>query len=438
MLKPIQIGLLGFGNVGSEVYRLITAREGLIKQKTLSKLNVARVCVRQGKKHHDLPKAILTTAFRDVVSDPTISIVVELFGDCPQAREAIVLAIKNGKHVVTANKALMARDGLELFGLAKKHGVQLLFEGSVGGGIPVLRALREGLAANQILTLRGIINGTCNFILTEMEKTRQDFSAILAEAQKLGFAEADPASDVEGHDSASKLCILIMLAFGCYIPVKKIFCEGISGLNALDMQMALDFGYRIKLMGIAKRDTVGQVEARVHPVMVSRSNPIAHVGGAFNAIQYVGDFSGEGMLYGRGAGGKPTASAVVADVIEIAQGLTKSGFRDLSPLGFELGQVSLAQPKKMGALECPYYLRFTVLDKPNVLSQITGLLGRHKISIQHVYQHGKPEEAIPVPVVVFTHRALEANVQKAISAINKLKFVTEDTQVIRIEEDENK
>lgn len=434
MERSVHIGLLGFGNVGSEVYCLITEGKNLLGQKTTQSLKVERICVRNAKKYRSLPKSLLCTSFHDIVKDPKIDVVVELFGDCKGAREAIVLAIKNGKHVVTANKALIAREGLELFKLAQKHGVKLLFEGSVGGGIPVLRSLREGLAANHVQTLRGIINGTCNYILTKMEESGGDFAGILAEAQKLGFAEADPTSDVEGFDSASKLCILIMLAFGKFIAVKDIFCQGISRLNALDIRMAAEFGYRIKLMGIAKADQKGLVEARVHPVMVSRQNPIAHVGGSFNAIQYIGDFVGEGMLYGRGAGGKPTASAVVSDVIEIAQGLGGAGFRDLSPLGFRLDELRRVRPKNMGELECPYYLRFTVLDKPSVLSQITGILGRHNISIQHVYQHGRQEEALPVPVVIFTHRAREKDVQAAMKKIDRLKFVTEETQVIRIEE----
>lgn len=435
MEKPVHIGLLGFGNVGSEVYRLMTRGKNLLGQKTTQALKIDRICVRQDKKNRKFPQSVLTTSFQDIVTDPNIDIVVELFGDCQAARDAIVQAIKNGKHVVTANKALIAREGLALFCLAQKHGVQFLFEGSVGGGIPILRSLREGIAADHIQTLRGIINGTCNYILTQMEETGRDFASILAEAQKLGFAEADPSSDVDGHDSAFKLCILIMLAFGKFIAVDDIFCQGISRLSALDVRMAAEFGYRIKLMGIARSDKTGQVEARVHPVMVSRQNPIAHVGGSFNAIQYIGDFVGEGMLYGRGAGGKPTASAVVSDIIEIAQGLGGAGFRDLSPLGFRMDKVSRVKPKSMGELECPYYLRFTVLDKPSVLSQITGVLGRHNISIQHVYQHGRQEEALPVPVVIFTHRACEQDVQAAMRKINGLRFVMQPTQVIRIEED---
>lgn len=439
MTSNINIGLLGFGNVGASVYDLVVRNAAILTPKSPRPLAVSRIAVRDPLKPRvvrgePVAPTLFTNDVLGVATDPDVAIVVELMGDCPQALEAMRAAIAAGKHVVTANKALIARHGPELFALALKNNVKILYEASVAGGIPVLRALREGLAANRIDWLRGIINGTCNYILSEMEVKGAGFDETLKKAQELGYAEADPASDVEGTDAAYKLCILVMLCYGVHVPVAEIFTQGITNVSKLDFEMARQFDYSIKLMGITRWRDDG-IEARVHPVMVPRGDPIAHVMGAFNAIQYHGDYAGVGMLYGRGAGGAPTASAVVSDVLEACRSLEREDNRQNSPTGFSLREFKTISPLPMGAVRCAYYLRLTVVDKPNVLAQVTAILGRHGISIRNVYQHGFSEERRETPVVVFTHRALEHDMRLAVEAIDRLDSTAQPTQLMRIEEE---
>lgn len=427
-----QIGLLGFGTVGKAVFDLLKKNKSWLAQKMIPEISVRKICVKDLKKDRGVDKKYFTKNYKEIVSDPALDIVVELMGDCPEALDAITLALKAGKSVVTANKAIMARHASKLFELAKKHGCEILFEASVGGGIPILRALREGLAANRIETLYGIINGTSNFILSKMAAEKADFETVLKEAQKLGYAEASPAADIDGHDAAYKLCILAMLCHGRMIQVQDIFCRGIRFITSLDIEMADRFGYVIKHLGISKLHG-DEIETRVHPTMIKKSDPLASVGGALNAIEYQGNYVGDGMLMGVGAGGKATASAVVSDVMELVRTIHSENKIDLEPTGFLPKFFKAAKPKDILQLETLYYIRFSVLDKPNVLARITKVLGKYDISIKHLYQHGEKEEHA-VPVIVFTHQALEKNVRAALKEIDKMDFVQQTTKIIRIEE----
>jgi homoserine dehydrogenase len=430
--KTINIGLLGFGNVGAAVHELLQANAAGLSAKSGVSIHIKRVAVRDLKKQRTLDSSFLTSDVESIIDDSEITVVVELMGDCPEALNAMKRALSLGKSVVTANKAVIARHGKELFDLAAVHQCEIFFEASVAGGIPILRALREGLAGNRLTKLVGIINGTSNYILTEMCHKGTPFADVLKEAQRLGYAEADPTSDVEGFDAAFKLSILILLAYGKFISVDQIFRQGITQIMPLDFEMAQRFGYVVRLLGIAKADD-DCIEARVHPTMIRQDNPLAHVEGPFNAILYDGDFVGEGMLYGRGAGGRPTASAIVADLIEACRNQVNKVPSSLSPIGFPLAGLVKVQPRAMSELHSDYYLRFMATDKPGVLARVTGLLGQHGISISSVYQHGHNEDE-EVPIVVFTHKAKESAIQKSLSEIDKMDFITQKTQLIRIEE----
>lgn len=433
MKNKIQIGLLGFGTVGQAVAHLMNDNAPLIQQQVGATLHIAKICVRDAAKKREYAPAPLTTSWQEVVSDPQITFIVEVMGDTPDALEAMRAALSAGKSVVTANKAIIARHGPELFNLAQKNGCEFLFEASVAGSIPILRVLREGLAANRILKLRGIINGTCNYILDEMAQKGLGFAEVLKEAQRLGYAEADPTSDVEGHDARYKLAILAMLCYGKFIPVENIPCEGITKVTALDFAMAARFGYAIKLLGITRSDGLS-VEARVHPAMVPKANPLAHVGGAFNAIQYRTDHAGEGMIYGKGAGGPETASAVVSDVMELTRNLHPHHKSLLSPIGFRLEGLTELSPRSLDEIEGHYYLRFTTHNHPGVLAQIAGELGKAGISISSVYQQETSDSLESASIVMFTHKTREAAVQKAVAAIKKTGVTSGDSQLIRIED----
>lgn len=429
----VQIGILGFGNVGQSVYELLHQNKALIDSRIPVEICVKKIAVKNISKDRGLKDtSLLTDDVNEILNDSEIKIVVELIGDSEEAFDAIRTALKKGKAVVTANKAAIAKHGPELFHLARENKTSILFEASVGGGIPILKCLRESLNGNQIQSLRGIINGTSNYILSQMQDRGAGFSEVLKKAQELGYAETDPTSDVEGIDAAYKLSILIMLCHGVYIPFEKIYRQGISDISPIDFHMAESFDYSIKHMGITKKDG-DKIEARVHPVMVPKAQPIAHVNGAFNAVEYYGNFVKEGMLTGHGAGGHPTASAVVGDIIETIYEVTEKFVHPLTPTGFNLELLSDTEPKDMGDLECPFYLRVMAEDKPNVLSRVAAVLGNYNISIQHVYQQGF-HDSNKVPVVVFTHKAKESSMQSAIQHINNIEEVLEDVQYIRIEE----
>lgn len=430
----ISLGLIGAGTVGGGVLEILRDQKKILKSKLGFDLEIKKVFTRTASKALQLgiDKSKIVSSWKEIVTDPEIDIVIELMGGITDAKEIIRQAIQNKKQVVTANKALLALHGKEIFDLAAKHQVQVCFEASVGGGIPILRSLREAFAACEIQSLQAIINGTCNYILSEMADKGGEFQATLKDAQRLGYAEQDPTFDVEGIDAAHKLCILISLAFGTFVPLKQIYTQGITELSPLDFECANRFGYAIKLLAIAKKNKDG-LEARVHPTMIPLASPLASVKDAFNAILIEASPLGRSLLYGRGAGRGPTASAVMGDVVEIARRLISGSPTFLPPLGFESSALQSGKIKDLGKISSAYYLRFSVLDKPGVLSKITGILGKEGISIASVYQHdlnlGKK-----VPVVLLTHASSEEKMQKALKQIDKLSFIKEKTLRIRIEQ----
>lgn len=433
MKTRIGVGLIGFGTVGAGVARILLQNASLIQRRVGVPLELVRVADLDVTRDRGvkLSPGILTTDARDVLDDPAIDVVLELIGGYGVAKQVILDAMARGKHVVTANKALLAVHGEEIFEAAARHHVDLGFEASVGGGIPVIRALTEGMAANTVLSIYGIINGTSNYILSRMTSQGHGFQEVLAESQRAGYAEADPTFDVEGIDSAHKLSIMVSLAYGTPVNVKEVYTEGISHLAPLDITYAKEFGYTIKLLGIAKFSD-GEVEARVHPTMIPSSSPIAQVDGVYNAIQLVGDAVADIVLYGQGAGAMPTGSAVVSDVIAIARNLLTGSTGRVPPASFQQDQRRPLRIRPMEEITSLYYMRFMVLDKPGVLSKISGVLGDHRISISSVIQQGR-KEGQTVPVVIMTHRASERNVQTALREIDPMAFVSEPTTLIRVE-----
>ncbi len=424
MTSPLRIGIAGLGTVGTGVVRLLAANATLIAGHAGRRLELVAVLERDRKRDRgiDLSKAKWHATPREFATDPNIDVVVELIGGSDGvALDVVQTALAAGKPVVTANKAMMAHHGNELARLATKQGVALAFEAAVAGGIPILKALREGLAANKVQRVYGILNGTCNYILTQMRDSRRDFADVLAEAQKLGYAEADPSFDIDGIDTAHKLAILAAVAFGSAVDFKSVHVEGIRHVSATDIEFADALGYRIKLLGIARQTPHG-LEQRVHPCMVPAATPIAHVEGVFNAVVVEGDFVGRVMLEGRGAGAEPTASAVVADLIDIAHGRAGQGLN------------AGAKPKlaPMARHEGAYYLRLMVVDRPGVMADITAALRDEKVSMEQMIQRGRsPDET--VPVVITTHETVEASMRRALERIARLKTVREKPRMIRIE-----
>jgi homoserine dehydrogenase len=432
MSRTIPVGLLGLGNVGSGVVKLLADNAEAIRHRLGgAAVDVRRIVVREADKPRlvDVSPKLLTTDARSVLEDPAIEIVVELIGGEEPARSFVLEAIARGKHIVTANKALLAAHGDELFDAAEKRGVDLYFEASVGGGVPIIRALREGLASDRVDELVAIVNGTSNFLLTTMTDEARPFAEILKEAQDKGYAEADPSLDVDGWDAAHKLCVLVPLCFGTRIRVEQVLVEGLRGIEPIDFKYAERFGYVIKPLVIGK-DHGESVEARVHPTLIPRRFMLASVNGVYNAV-YVSSYAlGHSMYYGRGAGMMPTAVAVVSDVIEVSRNLLgrSSGSSPVRPQG----RKSDRRIREPGELRSRYYLRFGVVDRPGVLAQLAMILGEHEISISEVVQEGARQENQPVAVVVTTHAALEANVQKALARINSLETVLAKTRLLRI------
>ncbi|ABB31860.1 homoserine dehydrogenase [Geobacter metallireducens RCH3] len=433
-MNEIKVGLLGLGTIGTGVAKLLMTNADLIAAKvgariTLKKIADLDITTDRGIA---LPADILTTNADEVLTDPEISVVIELIGGYEPAKRFVLKAIENGKHVVTANKALLALHGEEIYPAAARKGVEVLFEAAVGGGIPVISAIRGNMAANNFSTVFGILNGTCNYILTRMTKEGVDFADVLKKAQELGYAEADPTFDIEGVDTAHKLALLVSLCFGTRVTFSDIHTEGISSLSSVDIKFARDFGYKIKLLAIGKRDG-DRVEARVHPTMIPVNNPLADVDGAFNAIRFTGDFIGPVMFYGRGAGMDPTASAVVGDIIEVSRNIVAGIGRRCAPLGYCDEAVATLPLKPMGEIESKYYIRFSAVDRPGVLARISGILGKYDISIESMVQSGRMagEE---VPIVIMTHEARESDVRTALDEIDTFDIITQKSQVIRIED----
>jgi len=436
MKQKINVGIIGLGTVGSGAFRILRDNAELIRHRVGVPVEVTKIAVRDATRDRGvaIPAGVLTTNPSQVIDDPNIDIVIELIGGYEPARELILAAISRGKHVVTANKALLAADGAEIHEAARRAGVSIGYEASVGGGIPVIKALKEALAANRILSIYGIINGTSNYILTKMTDEERSFADVLAEAQRAGYAEADPTFDVGGIDTAHKLAILVNLAFGAHVNLKDIYTEGITSISPLDIDFGKVLGYKLKLLAIAKMHEAGQAEARVHPTMVPDDYPIAKVAGVYNAIQIVGNACDDIMLYGRGAGSMPTGSAVVADVMDIARQILIAPSRKL-PAGNGTSEAAVAlQP--MESIVSLYYFRFMALDQPGVLAQISGILGRHRISIAQMIQRGRKQGG-SVPLVIMTHKALERDIQKALVEIKSLSCITEDPILIRVEGEES-
>jgi homoserine dehydrogenase len=435
----VGVGLLGFGTIGTGVLRLLRRNADVIRERLGFPLRLVRIADLETRRDRGVPlDGIRFDADSEgLVDDPKVEIVVELIGGDGAARGLLRRALERRKPVVTANKALLAVHGREIFGLARRAGVDVAFEASVGGGIPILRALREGLAANRIESLHGIMNGTTNYVLTEMERTGEPFETVLKQAQELGLAEADPSTDVDGVDAAHKLTLLVGLAFGADVVFHDLPAEGIRDLEPLDFEAAREFGYRIKLLGIARlrRDAGGErLEARVHPTLIPRGSLLAQVEGAMNAFAVHGDAVGPTLFYGAGAGEQPTASAVVSDLMELARELSRAGGGRVSPLSTRPEALRRFPIVPLGELEGRFYLRFTALDRPKVLSHVAGALGEHGISIESVIQQGRGHAGASVPVLVMTHPAREAAVRRALEAIDRLPDVTARTRLIRIEE----
>jgi homoserine dehydrogenase len=432
-MKEIKIGLIGFGTVGTGLVRILQENAPLIEQRLGGRIALHKIADIDLARDRgvQVPQGILIADAEAVLSDPVISICVELIGGIEPARTFILKAMKAGKHVVTANKALLALHGAEIFAAAQEQGVRIGFEASVGGGIPIIRSLREGLVANRIISIFGILNGTSNYILTRMTQEKKVFREVLKDAQRMGYAEADPTLDVEGIDTAHKLAILSTLAFGTRVNLNDIFVEGISAITPLDIQYSSEFGYRIKLLAIGKGDK-GKVELRVHPTMLPANHLLSTVEGVYNAIYISGDAVGPTMFYGQGAGGLPTGSAVVSDLVDLCRDIIK-GIKG-GDFRLPLASCHEGMIKPIDEVSTPYYLRFTALDRPGVLSHISGILGNHEISIASVIQKGrKVKEA--VPIVMMTHEAKEENIHHALSEINKLDIIRAKTTLIRVEGD---
>jgi homoserine dehydrogenase len=374
-----------------------------------------------------IDKSILTTKAEEIINDKEIDIIIELIGGYEPALTFLLQAINNKKHIVTANKALLAKHGQKIFNAAREQGVNIGFEASVGGGIPIIRSLKDNLAANRFESIYGIVNGTGNYILSKMTHEAMTLQDALKEAQNKGYAEADPTFDIEGIDSAHKIAILASLAFGCRIPIEKVFTEGISHITPTDINFAKEFGYRIKLLAIAKIKNHG-IDIRVHPTMIREDNPISNVNGVLNAIKVRGNAVGETLLIGEGAGAFPTASAVLGDVMEIARRVI-SGNR---PHFIEIKSHPKIKLKPIDEIDSEYYLRFSVVDKPGVLSKLSGILGKNSISIESVIQKGRNQTA-GVPLVFMTHKAIEKDIQNAIKEIGKLDIVIGKSILIRVE-----
>lgn len=434
-MNPIRVGLLGLGTVGRGTFNVLRRNQHEIMRRAGRGIEIAAVAVRDAAKARDVVGKDLpvTTEPLDVVRHPDIDIVVELIGGYEPARSLVLEAIARGKHVVTANKAMLARHGNEIFEAASAHGVMVAFEGAVAGGVPIIKALREGLTANRIEWLAGIINGTSNFILSEMRSKGLSFAAVLAEAQRLGYAEADPTFDIEGIDAAHKLTILAAIAFGVPINVEAAYTEGIAQLSATDIKYAEQLGYRIKLLGIAKRTSKG-IELRVHPTLVPMQRLIASVEGAMNAVLVKGDAVGTTMYYGPGAGAEPTASAVIADLVDVTRMHTADPENHVPHLAF--------QPDAMAAFpwltieECvtSYYFRMRVADQPGVLADITRILADGRISIDALFQREPSEGENQTDIIMLTHDAVEREVNAAIRRIEALSTVL--APVIRIRQEE--
>ena len=434
-MKPIRVGLLGLGTVGGGTVEVLRRNREEIARRAGREIVVAMASARDLAKPRpvDLAGIELVADAARIVADPGIDIVVELIGGETRAKELVLAAIANGKHVVTANKALLAKHGNEIFAAAHAKGVMVAFEAAVAGGIPIIKAIREGLSANRIEYLMGIINGTCNYILSEMRDKGLPFDVVLAEAQRLGYAEADPAFDIDGIDAAHKLTILSAIAFGIPMQFDKAYTEGIGRLTAADIKYAEGLGYRIKLLGISRRAPAG-IELRVHPTLVPARRILANVEGVMNAVLVKGDAVGHTLFYGRGAGAEATASAVVADLVDVTRMATADPEHRVPHLAFQPDRLSDVPILPMAEVETAYYLRLRALDRPGVLADVTRICADRAISIDAIFQKEAGEGEEQVDVVILTHVARERDVNAAIAAIEALSTIPVPVVRIRLEE----
>ncbi len=432
-MKKINVGLIGFGTIGTGVIKLLKKNRTEILEKTGININLKKIADIDLKTDRGISvaKEKLTKNGYDIINDPQIDIVIELIGGIKKAKEFILNSFKQGKHVVTANKALLSQHHSELLNAAQKNNKLIGFEASVGGGIPIIKILRESLAGNKIKKIMGIINGTTNFILTKMEEKNLDFKKALQIAQEMGFAEADPTLDISGEDSAHKIQILASYAFNTSIPFNKIYFEGIENIDLFDIQYIKELGYKIKLLAIVKEDINNLIECRVNPTIIPEDHLLASVKDEYNAILVEGDASGSQIFYGKGAGSMPTASAIVGDIIDIAKNIAENKLSSLIDF-YDLH--SKKEIKDYRKISCNYYLRFHTMDKPGVLAKISRILGDNNISLSSVIQKETGQKI--VPIVMLTHEASEEDIQKAVSKIKTLSIVKNPLKVIRMEKND--
>ena len=431
-VKPVNIGICGLGTVGSGTFNVLQRNAMEISARAQAAVNVVHVGARRDNPACDLGETQVSRDIFEVARDPGVDILVELIGGTSTARELTEEAIRNGKHVVTANKALIAEFGNEIFALAEEHGVTVRYEAAVAGGIPIIKALREGLAGNRIEWLAGIINGTGNFILSEMRDKGREFADVLAEAQALGYAEADPTFDVEGIDAAHKLVILASLAFGMPLKFSSVYTEGITRLTPQDVEYAEELGYRIKHLGVAKQNGQG-VELRVHPTLIPEKRLLANVNGVKNAVLVEGDAVGPTLYYGAGAGAEPTASAVIADLVDLARELAADQTCRVPALGFASANLRDLEVVPMKDVCTPWYLRMEAEDKPGVLSAVASIFSEQGISIEGLIQKAPEEGETRVPLIVLTNSAAQGSVDNAVRAIESLDNITGEIARIRVE-----
>jgi homoserine dehydrogenase len=431
-MKKINVGLIGFGTVGAGVVKILRERRTLLSDKIGVEIEIKKICDKDTstKRTVAVDASLLTKNVRDVIDNPQIDIIIELIGGIHPAKEFISDALNRGKNVVTANKALLSQAGVELFALASDRGKGIYFEASVGAGIPIIKALREGLVANKFSRVFGIVNGTSNFVLSEMSQNNCTFADALKRARLKGYAEADPTLDIEGIDSAHKLALLIYLCFGRFVTMKDIFIEGISRVSLADVNYASELGFAIKLLAIAKKDK-DELEVRVHPTFIAQDHLLAGVGGVCNAIYVSSDLAGELLFYGPGAGQLSAASAVVADLVDLTQDIKAGLFRPTMKI---VQDTSIKRLRSMDDVQSRYYIRFMASDKPGVLAKISGILAKYSISIASVSQKEKTRNLQAVPIVMVIHKSKEKNIRQALGIIDRLDIIKEKSVAIRIEE----
>jgi len=434
MLNPVKVGILGLGTVGGGTVHVLQHNAAEIARRAGRGIVVTHACAKELNQIHpySTDDIELTSNLDEVVKNPEVEIVVELLGGTTIALDMTLQAIANGKHIVTANKALIAKHGNEIFAAAQEKGVMVAFEAAVGGGIPIIKAIREGLAANNIDWLAGIINGTSNFILTEMRDKRSEFSEVLAEAQRLGYAEKDPTFDIEGVDAAHKLTILASIAFGIPLQFDKVYMEGITKIMPEDVQYADELGYRIKHLGITKRTEKG-IELRVHPAFVPHKRLLANVEGVMNAVLVESDALGQSLYYGAGAGALPTGSAIIADLVDVTRTLTTDPDNRVPHLAFQANALSNLPIVPIEEIETRYYLRMAALDKLGIMAKVTNILSENGINIEALVQKEPISEAASVTIVMLTHKVREKQLNQAIQAIEALEGITGQVTWIRLE-----